>query len=128
MNFKNGIQLKIKGRTDPNKVALIRFLKGAAAANETKIWSLLASELSKTRRKRITVNLSRLNRISSPGDVLLIPGKVLGTGSLNHRLDIAAESFSVAAHEKITNAGGQCLTIEELVRRNPKGSQVRVVK
>ena len=127
-NFKIGIQLKIKGRTDPNKVALIRFLKGAAAANETKIWALLASEMSKTRRKRITINLSRLNRISSPGDILLIPGKVLGTGSLNHRLNIAAESFSVAAQEKITNAGGQCLTIEELVKKNPKGSQVRILK
>jgi large subunit ribosomal protein L18e len=127
-NFRNGIQLKIKGRTDPNKVALIRFLKGTAAANKTKIWALLASEMSKTRRRRITVNLSRLNRISSPGEILLIPGKVLGTGSLNHRLDIAAESFSVAAQEKIINAGGQCLTIEELVMRDPKGSQVRVIK
>jgi large subunit ribosomal protein L18e len=103
-------------------------LRGAAAANETKIWALLASEMSKTRRKRITVNLSRLNRISSPGDILLVPGKVLGTGSLNHRLDIAAESFSVAAQEKITKAGGKCLMIEELVKKNPKGSQVRVIK
>lgn len=126
--MKNGIQLKIKGRTDPNKTTLIRFLRGAAAANETKIWALLASELSKTRRRRITVNLTRLNRISSPGDILLIPGKVLGTGSLNHRLDIAAESFSIAAKEKIVNAGGQCLTIEELVKKNPKGSQVRIIK
>ena len=120
--------MKIKGRTDPNKTTLIRFLRGAAAANETKIWTLLASELSKSRRRRITVNLTRLNRLSSPGDVLLIPGKVLGTGSLNHRLDIAAESFSTAAQEKIVNAGGQCLTIEELVKRNPKGSQVRIIK
>lgn len=127
-NFESGIHLKIKGRTDPNKIALIRFLKGAAAKNKTKIWALLASEMLKTRRRRIAVNLSRLNRISSPGDILLIPGKVLGTGSLNHRLDVAAESFSIAAQKKISNAGGQCLTIEELVKKDPKGSQVRIIK
>ncbi|UCG00575.1 MAG: 50S ribosomal protein L18e [Candidatus Heimdallarchaeota archaeon] len=120
--------MKIKGRTDPNKVALIRFLKGAAAENKAKIWAILASEMSKARRRRITVNLSRLNRISSPGDILLIPGKVLGTGSVNHQLDIAAESFSEAAQKKISNAGGKCLTIEELVERDPKGSQVRIIK
>ncbi len=128
MIFKSVIQLKIKGRTDPNKIALIRFLKGAAAENNTNIWALLASEMSKTRRKRIAVNLSRLNRISSPGDILLIPGKVLGTGSLNHRLDVAAESFSIIAQRKISSAGGQCLTIEELVKKHPKGSQVRIIK
>lgn len=128
MIFKSVIQLKIKGRTDPNKIALIRFLKGAAAENKTNIWALLASEMSKTRRKRIAVNLSRLNRISSPGDILLIPGKVLGTGSLDHRLDVAAESFSIIAQKKISGAGGQCLTIEELVKKHPKGSQVRIIK
>ncbi len=128
MNFRSGIQLKTKGRTDPNKIALIRILRGAAANNETKIWALMASEMSKANRRRVAVNLSRLNRVSSPGDILMIPGKVLGSGSLNHRIEIAAESFSKTAQNKIINAGGQCLTIEELVKRNPKGSQVRIIK
>ena len=128
MNFKRGIQLKTKGRTDPKKIVLISFLRGAANKNKTKIWSLLASEMSKSNRMRVAVNISRLNRVSSPGDTLLIPGKVLGTGSLNHRLNVAAESFSKTAQKKIRNAGGQCLTIEELVERNPTGSQVRMIK
>ncbi|MFX0013634.1 MAG: 50S ribosomal protein L18e [Promethearchaeota archaeon] len=120
--------MKTKGRSDPNKITLIRLLKGVAAANNAKIWSLLASELSRAKRRRVTVNLSHLNRISSPGDVLLIPGKVLGTGLLNHQLDIAAESFSEAAREKITSVGGHCLTIEDLVKKNPNGSKIRIIK
>ncbi|MFX1285442.1 MAG: 50S ribosomal protein L18e [Promethearchaeota archaeon] len=120
--------MKTKGRTDPNKIALIRILMGAANKNKTKIWALLASEMSKPNRMRVAVNISRINRVSSPGDTLLIPGKVLGTGSLNHRLNVAAESFSKLAQMKIKNAGGQCLTIEELVEKNPKGSQVRLIK
>jgi len=74
------------------------------------------------------VNLSHLNRVSSPEDVVVVPGKVLGGGSLKHRLEVAAESFSAEAQVKISNAGGQCLTIEELMKRNPKGSKIRIIK
>lgn len=120
--------MKNKGRTDPNKVTLIRILRRAAAKNEAKIWTILASEMSKANRRRVAINVSRLNRVSSPGDILLIPGKVLGTGSLNHKLEVAAESFSTTAQMKIDNAGGQCLTIEELLNRNPTGSRIRLIK
>ena len=120
--------MKTKGRTDPNKETLIRNLKGIAAENNAKIWSALASELSRPNRQRVTVNISHLNRVSNPGDILLIPGKVLGAGILDHKLKIAAESFSISAKTKIQNAGGQCLTIEELITSNPKGSQVRLIK
>ena len=128
MIFRSEIQLKAKGRTDPNKTTLIRTLKKAAAKNDTKIWSLLASEMSKSNRRRTTVNISHLNRISSPGEILLIPGKVLGAGIIDHGLEVAAESFSEEAQKKITDAGGQCLTIEELIKKNPKGSQIRIIK
>jgi large subunit ribosomal protein L18e len=120
--------MKTKGRTDPKKETLIRNLRGIATENEAKIWSILASELSKPNRQRVTVNLSHLNRVSNPGDTLLIPGKVLGAGVLDHKIKIAAESFSISAQTKIKNAGGQCLAIEELIARNPKGSQVRLIK
>ena len=120
--------MKTKGRTDPKKETLIRSLKGIANETEAKIWSVLASELSKPNKQRITVNLSHLNRVSNPGEILLIPGKVLGAGTLNHKIKIAAESFSISAKTKIKNAGGQCLTIEELITQNPKGSQVRLIK
>ena len=96
--------------------------------NNARIWTLLASELSRSNRQQTIVNLSHLNRISSPGEYLLIPGKVLGAGSLDHKINIAAESFSITAQAKIEKVGGQCLTIEELIERNPKGSQVRILK
>ena len=128
MIFRSEIHLKTKGRTDPNKTTLIRKLRKAAAKNDTKIWALLAFEMSKSNRRRATVNISHLNRISSPGDILLIPGKVLGSGILYHGLEVAAETFSEVAQKKIRNAGGQCLTIEKLIEKNPKGSQVRIIK
>jgi len=120
--------MKTKVRTDPEKITLIRNLKGAARLNEVRIWSILASELSRPNRQRIAVNLSHLNRVSKPGDILLIPGKVLGAGFLKHKIEVAAESFSISAKTKINKVGGQCLTIEELIAKNPKGNHVRLIK
>jgi len=127
-NFNGDIGLNIRGRTDPNKITLIRALKSVAAKNNSRFWASIAMDLSKPNRSRTIVNLSHLNRVSSPEDVVVVPGKVLGGGSLKHRLEVAAESFSAEAQVKISNAGGQCLTIEELMKRNPKGSKIRIIK
>ena len=117
-----------KGRTDPNKISLIRKLKSAATKNQANIWKTLASELSKSNRKRVAVNLSQINRNSSKGEVILIPGKVLGAGDLSHAIEIAAETFSESAQLKIEGIGGTCLSIEELLSKNPSGTGIRLMK
>jgi len=55
-----------------------------------------------------------------------VPGKVLGTGELNKKITVAAYTFSEQAVQKI-NAKGKCLSIKELVEKNPKGNKVRIM-
>lgn len=43
-----------------------------------------------------------------------IPVKILGTGELKTRLDVAAHAFSKSAVEKIQTAGGKAQTISAL--------------
>jgi large subunit ribosomal protein L18e len=73
------------------------------------------------------VNISRINRHTKAGDTVVVPGKVLGAGNLDHPVTVAAFKFSKQAKEKILKTGGACVTIEELIERNPKGSLVRVI-
>lgn len=40
------------------------------------------------------------------------PVKVLGDGELGKQLTVKAHAFSASAREKITAAGGQCITVE----------------
>ena len=120
--------MKVTGRTDPNKISLIRLLKQTGIKNEATIWKQLSEELSVSNRNRVSVNLSHLNRITSAGEDVVVPGKVLGAGILTHKLNVAAENFSETAREKIIAAGGQCLTFEELTTKNPKGTNVRLLK
>jgi large subunit ribosomal protein L18e len=119
--------MKRSTRSNPHLCKSVGFLTKTANENDAKIWKYVADCLSKTRRKRISVNLSRINRHTEKGQIVAVPGKVLGAGLLRHPVTVAAFEFSATAKEKIRNARGKYLTINELVKKNPKGSNVKVV-
>lgn len=89
------------------------------------VWHRIAEELTGSARKGREVNLSDINRCAN--GTVLVPGKVLGTGDLTKKVDIAALKFSKAAREKIAKAGGKPMTISELAKQNPKCSNVKIM-
>ena len=113
--------------TNPELINLIRALRKKARESEAKIWRVVADYLSRSRRRRITVNLSKLNRHTQKSETVVVPGKVLGAGQINHPLNIAAFAFSEQARTKILKTKGKCMSIPELMDKNPKGSGVRII-
>ncbi len=91
------------------------------------LWKKVAYELSKPRRMRVEVNLNKIEGCAKDGEVVLIPGKVLGTGQLTKKTTIAAFSFSDTAKKMISTAGGKTITIEELYANNPEGKNVLIL-
>jgi len=114
--------------TNTYLVELIRLLKKEARENDAPIWRDVAERLSKPRQRRAEINLSRLNRYTKESDEVIVPGKVLGAGLIDHPLTVAAFAFSDQAKEKILNAKGKCLSIPDLVKLNPKGTNVKILK
>lgn len=114
-------------KTNPEIIELIRFLKKQGRENKANIWLDIAQRLEKPRRKSISVNLSRLNRHTQKNDLVAVPGKVLGAGEINHPITVAAFAFSEKAKEKIESAKGKCLSFSDLVKKNPKGSNVKLI-
>ena len=106
---------------------LLRVIRLLRKNRKAKIWRAVAERLEKPRRLRAEVNISRINRYTKEGDTVIVPGKVLGAGKLTHPVHVAAFSFSKTAREKIVEAGGECMTIEELMERNPTGSNVKIL-
>lgn len=120
--------VKLTRKTNPRVVSLILTLKERAGIDGAPIWKDIAKRLETPSRNYAAVNVSKINRHSAADDVLLVPGKVLGAGLLDHPVTVAALNFSVAAEEKIAEAGGRCLSIEEIVEANPKGSGIRIFR
>ncbi|MCU0632122.1 MAG: 50S ribosomal protein L18e [Methanolinea sp.] len=119
---------RTSNKTNPRLVNLISLLKDTSRQNEVNIWRDVAVRLEAPARNYAEVNLSKINRYASNGEIIVVPGKVLGSGMLEMSVKIAALTFSQSAETKIMEANGQCLTIEELVKDNPKGSKIRVLR
>jgi len=113
---------------NPELLTLIRSLKKGAHENDAAIWRELADELSSSSRKRVSVNLSRLNRCTREKETVVVPGKVLGSGKLEHPITVAAFAFSNQARARISQAKGKSISIPELMKGNPKGSNVKIMK
>jgi large subunit ribosomal protein L18e len=115
-------------KTNPRLSDLISLLKNTSRENEANVWRDIADRLEGPARNYAEVNLSKINRYAANGDTIIVPGKVLGSGILELSVSVAALNFSASASEKIRNAHGECMTIEELVSANPSGSRVRVLR
>jgi large subunit ribosomal protein L18e len=119
--------MKKANPTNPELVNTIRLLKKTSKENDARIWRKIAEYLSRTRRKRIAVNLSRINRYTKTGETVAVPGKVLAAGDVDHSVTVTAFAFSEKAMAKIEKAKGKCLTFSELIKKNPKGSDVKII-
>lgn len=112
---KTRIERKIARKRNPQLKQLIIKLK---KQNKLEIASMLALP----KRKRVEVNINKLNKETKEGENVIVPGKVLGSGNISHKITIAAFSFSQSAKSKLKD----CIIkdIEDII----KNKDVKVVK
>lgn len=106
---------------------LLSLIEGLMRSDKP-IWRKVAYELSKPRRQKVEVNLSKLDEFAAEDATILVPGKVLGSGALSKKVTVAAFSFSEKARQLIGAAGGKAVTIDNLQKTNPDGRGVVILK
>ncbi len=114
------------GKSD-SVLELIGTLKRSALENEAPIWKDVAKRLEKPKSSWAEVNLSHLERTTADGDIVVVPGKLLGAGSVSKKLTVASVSMSESAETGITGSGGKVSTIEQLIEKNPSGKGIRII-
>jgi large subunit ribosomal protein L18e len=101
-------------------------LKKIAIEHEAPVWKRIALELERPCRNTRAVNVARISRYTTQGDIVIVPGKVLATGELAHSVTVAAYAFSSEAARKI-NAKGKTESILDLAKKNPKGTNIKII-
>lgn len=114
-------------KSNPILISLIQDLKKQANENDALIWKDIALRLERSSRNWPVVNLYRIDKYIKKNETALIPGKVLSPGNLTKKVSVAAWSFSDKSVEKIRKAGGKTLSIQDLMKSNPKGKDVRIL-
>jgi large subunit ribosomal protein L18e len=102
-------------------------LRQAFKKSKAPIWQALEQEIAGPRLNRREVNVGKLAEVTKAGEVVVIPGKILGTGSLGHKLTVCAFSISESAAKKVIDAGGKVSTFEDLIKKHPDGKGVRII-
>ena len=109
------------GASNVNLRILIASLK-----KKSNFWKTVSELLSVPARKRITVNLGKLNDYKD-GDIVVIPGKLVAGGKLDKKLTISCWRFSEAVLTKIKNSGSKVISLHDLAMKDGNGKDLRLV-
>lgn len=112
-----------------NQVVLqmVKLFKQASVKNDAPIWSKLAKLALKPSSARRVVNLTKINDVTKENDVIVIPGKVLGTGNVLHKVTLSSFSISNSAAKKIIESGGKIISFSEMIEKFPTGKGVNII-
>jgi large subunit ribosomal protein L18e len=92
-------------------------LDGAAKGSHYgKLWKRVHSLVEVPSRRRPSVNLYKIDMYTDEGDNVVVPGKVLSTGQLTHKFNIAAIEFSGGALKTLKEANCKVIDIKEMVK------------
>ena len=115
------------GKGNPELARLIGELRRASRNQHAALWGSVADRLERSRHQVLPVNVGHLERLASPEETIVVAGKLLAEGSLTKRLTVAAFSYSGEAKAKVHAAGGQAITLHDLLKARPDGAGVRLL-
>ncbi len=85
--------------------ALISELKKTAIEQQVPLWKRIAEELEAPSKARRVVNTFKIDANAADGEIIIVPGKAVG---------------KISKH-------GKTMTIQELMKSNPKASKVKIL-
>ncbi len=105
-------------------IHMAKDLKKASTKNDAPIWARLAEYALKPSIARRDLNLNRIDELTKENDIVVFPGKVLGTGNISHKITLFSFSISDSAASKIIEKGGKLISHSDLIKQNPTGKGV----
>jgi large subunit ribosomal protein L18e len=117
----------IKMKTNIQLKSLVTELRKLSNQENKKLWAKVAEEFQKPTRNSRSINLNKINHLTKENDIVIVPGKVLGNGELQHKITIAAFKISSQAHEKLKESKSEFYFLDDFIKNNPKVKNVRIL-
>ncbi|MEK6898901.1 MAG: hypothetical protein AABW79_02270 [Nanoarchaeota archaeon] len=122
MISKTKLKQRIKRKTNFELVETLELLKVNSHWN-----NLIGLVLSSSTRKMPSINLKEIDLVMKEGDIIVVPGKVIGNGDLSKKGKICAMGFSASAIAKLHKAKCPAIKISEEIKSNSKAEGVKVL-
>lgn len=94
-------------------------------------WRRVLELANKPRRKRIRVNIHKINIYGEEGKIIIIPGKLLGGERLKKKIKIVAIDGSKKVIEQIRRDGGEFIYLKDFLKNldsNIKYSDLIIIR
>ncbi|HLH86263.1 MAG TPA: 50S ribosomal protein L18e, partial [Thermoplasmataceae archaeon] len=91
-------------------------------------WRDIAERLVEGKHRLASTNLGKIEKLSSDGDTIVIPGTVLGSGYFNRKATLSSLRVSSSAFRKIKESGSTFKNLVDLARENPKGTNLKILR
>lgn len=92
-------------------------LQGASRGEHYRgLWRHVLELSAVPARSRKSVNLYKINKHSKEGDNIIVPGKVLSEGVMDHKVNITAMEFSASALAKLTSTKCSVKKLDEMLK------------
>ena len=119
---KTKLKKHLRRKTNPSLTMTI-FL-----AKKHKPWLPVAKLLAGSTRKHSSVNLTDIEKQTTTGDTVLIPGKILSKGDITKKVRICALGFSAMAKEKLKKTKSEAVSIMDEIKINPKAEGLKIIR
>ncbi len=107
-------------RKQPEKDVVVKWLAELEAMRSSKERAGLSKRIykfaGKPSRQRPSVNIFRINGSTKEGDAVIVPGKVLSIGSMDHKVSIAAMELSESARKELKKANCSLVPLAEALK------------
>jgi len=119
---KTTLKERMHKKTNPGLAAAIYL------ALKTPAWLKLAKLLSQSTKKQSSVNLGEIDKQTSMGDSVLVPGRVLGVGEITKKIRICSFGISKEALERLSKTRSEWVYILDEIKKNPKAEGLKIIK
>ena len=69
-----------------------------------------------------------IDKQTSMGDTVLVPGKVLSLGEITKKIRVCSFGISQEALEKLKKTRSEWVNILDEIKRNPKAEALKIIK
>merc|ERR1712048_230705 len=113
---------------------LVKLYSFLARRTDSKFNQIVNKRLNQSSTTRYPMSISRLVKVANTEEkrnkILVVVGNVLNDERLMTvpKLNVCALRFTTAARERITAAGGRCLTFDQLAKESPKGQNTWLLR
>jgi large subunit ribosomal protein L18e len=118
---KKTIKVRTRMKTNPEIKETIKL------GLKHKPWIRIVQFISAGKKNYSSINLRELDNKTTPGDTVLVLGKILSSGNLTKKIKIVALSISKGAREKLKETKSEFVHVKDEIIKNPKGEGIKII-